>query len=221
VHVHRGAGERLGATALAREVERALAPAGVDHLQVTIEDDAHGERLAPGFAALGWRAQQFVLMAARRPPGRAPRADVEVVELDHDVHARAWAAYLRTEPFGADEATVAELVMAQDRWRAAAPGARALGVLADDEAVAVCIVLGDGATGQIEDVATLPAHRGRGLARAVVLHALAASRAAGDELTFIVADAADWPRRLYARLGFEPLGHYRGFTRLPPGHPGF
>src|SRR5256885_2069979 len=41
--------------------------------------------------------------------------------------------------------------------------------------------------GQVENVATLPDYRGEGLARALVLRARAESRAAGNDLTFLVA----------------------------------
>ena len=31
----------------------------------------------------------------------------------------------------------------------------------------------------------------------------------------IMADADDWPQRLYERLGFETVDAYRSFTRKP------
>ena len=73
--------------------------------------------------------------------------------------------------------------------------------------------------GQVEDVATLREARQRGLARAVVLAAIAASREAGHEHTFIAAVADDWPQLLYARLGFEPVGRLPWFRKKPPGDP--
>ena len=57
---------------------------------------------------------------------------------------------------------------------------------------------------------------GQGLASAVVLAASDASRRAGHELTFIVADADDWPWKLYERLGFDPIGETSDFLRKPP-----
>jgi predicted GNAT family acetyltransferase len=66
----------------------------------------------------------------------------------------------------------------------------------------------DGAVGQIEDVLTLPGFRGRGLAGAVVLRAVAESEAAGSDLTFLVTDAGDWPQRLYGKLGFAEIDRY-------------
>ena len=67
--------------------------------------------------------------------------------------------------------------------------------------------------GQVENVATLPEYRGRGLARSVVLRAVAESHAAGNNLTFLVADTGDWPRQLYEKLGFETFGRYARFFK--------
>jgi ribosomal protein S18 acetylase RimI-like enzyme len=64
----------------------------------------------------------------------------------------------------------------------------------------------DGDIAQVEDVATMPEQRGRGYASAVVLRAVEEARAAGAELIFLVADAEDWPKDLYRRLGFDEIG---------------
>ena len=60
----------------------------------------------------------------------------------------------------------------------------------------------DGVIAQVEDVATLRDFRRRGLARATVTAAVDAALAMGHEAIFIVADDDDWPKDLYARLGF-------------------
>jgi hypothetical protein len=39
--------------------------------------------------------------------------------------------------------------------------------------------------------------------------------AVAHQLIFLVADADDWPRELYARLGFDPVGHCWAFVRPP------
>jgi ribosomal protein S18 acetylase RimI-like enzyme len=64
------------------------------------------------------------------------------------------------------------------------------------------------ADAQVEDVGTLPEHRGRGYATAVVLAAIAAARADGAEFVFLVADLDDWPKELYRKLGFDELGYF-------------
>jgi predicted GNAT family acetyltransferase len=66
---------------------------------------------------------------------------------------------------------------------------------------------------QIEDVLTNPAHTGRGYARAIVADGLRRARAAGCDLVFVVADAQDWPKHLYARLGYATTGRTHVFVR--------
>lgn len=67
----------------------------------------------------------------------------------------------------------------------------------------------------LEDVATLAAHRNRGLARAVVLRAVEEAQMAGADLVFLVADENDWPKGLHRRLRFDPAGLTFGFLRRP------
>ena len=69
---------------------------------------------------------------------------------------------------------------------------------------------------QVENVATLPEYRKRGLARALVLRAAAESQAAGNDLTFLVADADDWPQHMYEKLGFEAVGRCARFLKRLP-----
>ena len=81
-------------------------------------------------------------------------------------------------------------------------------------AAACCLLAGEG-VGQVEDVGTLRPARGRGLAQAIVLAALAESRAAESEVTFLSADADDWPRLMYEKLGFETVGELFILRRRP------
>ena len=85
---------------------------------------------------------------------------------------------------------------------------RAFASFAAGEVAAVAYLYSDSeqALGQVEDVLTVPAHRGHGHARSVVLAALGASREAGHELTFLWADEGDWPKALYDKLGFDVVG---------------
>jgi ribosomal protein S18 acetylase RimI-like enzyme len=78
----------------------------------------------------------------------------------------------------------------------------------------------DGDDSQVEDIATLEEFRGRGAARAVVLGAVDAARAAGTRNVFIVADELDWPKALYSRLGFDHIGRTWQFIKWPEGGDG-
>lgn len=58
--------------------------------------------------------------------------------------------------------------------------------------------------GMVEDLFTLPGHRGSGVARALVGHCVTDARRRGATEVAIGADPADWPKRWYVRLGFVP-----------------
>jgi ribosomal protein S18 acetylase RimI-like enzyme len=83
----------------------------------------------------------------------------------------------------------------------------------DQTIVAYCRLYSHDGVGQIENVTTLSAFRRRGFARALVSLALRESLTA-NELTFLVAEGADWPRHFYARMGFVDVGGYCEFNRL-------
>ena len=58
---------------LAAEADRIMGGAGLRHRKVELSDDAAGERLEPGFRALGWVSECDVIMVAKtgaRPAGR-------------------------------------------------------------------------------------------------------------------------------------------------------
>jgi GNAT superfamily N-acetyltransferase len=58
--------------------------------------------------------------------------------------------------------------------------------------------------GMVEDLFVQPELRRRGIARALIHHAVADARARGADRVLIGADPNDWPKRLYADLGFAP-----------------
>ena len=60
-----------------------------------------------------------------------------------------------------------------------------------------------------------PSTAARGYATAVILRAIEQARAAGADFVFLVADAEDWPKELYRKLGFDDLGHYTKFFAPP------
>jgi predicted GNAT family acetyltransferase len=86
-------------------------------------------------------------------------------------------------------------------------------VEADGEVASWCMLYEEAGIGQIDDVVTAREHRRRGYGRAVVEAATRASLESGNQLTFLVADDEDWPKEMYARLGYEPLGCRYEFTR--------
>ncbi|HYY33642.1 MAG TPA: GNAT family N-acetyltransferase [Gaiellaceae bacterium] len=189
---------------LIAEAERLLGEAGLNHRRLLITDAELGRRLEDPLTAAGWKTDHFVFMVSRRDPSRQANI-AHVVEVESD----ALTALRRTilaEWLPDLEQEAARQIMEAERRYGQAGRARYFAVVVDGVVVSSTNLYSDGRTAQIEDVATLPQHRGRGYASAVVLRALDEARAAGHDFVFLVADARDWPKELYGRLGFDPVG---------------
>jgi ribosomal protein S18 acetylase RimI-like enzyme len=195
---------------LAAEAERVQVAAGIGHRRVNVRGEEQRQRLEPQFVRLGWEPQRFVLMVQRREPDRP--ADHEVREVDEPTLRPLWAEAIRLEPHGQDEPLVQQILEHRRDVGQAIP-TRLFAGEADGRLVAHTELYSEDGIGQVENVFTLPDYRGRGLAGSLVLHAVAESQAAGNDLTFLVADADDWPQRLYERLGFETAGRYARFLK--------
>lgn len=211
-------GGSLGAEEVAALADEVLGGAGMSHRTVGFRDPERGAALAPGFEALGWSAQEIVYMGWEG--GEADLRGVAVEEV-----AQEGVLELRRQLIRGDLSRVGKEMgvkvveqlleydrrlgaVAGDRWFAARSRA--------GELASCCRLLARDGVGQVEDVGTLRRAREQGLGRAVTLAAAAASRGAGDELTFLAAEADDWPQAMYGGLGFEPIGSAWGFRRTPP-----
>jgi ribosomal protein S18 acetylase RimI-like enzyme len=207
--------EGAGATAeeIAAETERLQGEAGVGHRRVVILDEAEGRRLEEAFNALGWQTDAYLFMVPRREPNR-PVDTSEVAEVEREALGAIRESILRewlTEP----SEEVVRQVREADRLMAAAGKARHFAAVVDGIPVSSTDLYSDGRTAQIEDVGTLPDHRGRGHASAVVMRALEEARAMGHEFIFLSADARNWPKELYRRLGFDGVGERYAYLRTP------
>jgi predicted GNAT family acetyltransferase len=193
------------------EVDRLQGQASLEHRRVAIADESAGRALEPGFTRLGWKTDAFLYMLPRHEP--AKDVDTSAVEEVGDgeltpirnVILREWLKE-------ADEETLRQLAESE-RLIAEKGNARHFAVLRDSRPVSGADLYSDGRVAQIEDVVTLPDHRGHGLATAVVMRALDEARATRHELVFLVADARGWPKELYRRLGFEGIGERYSFLR--------
>jgi ribosomal protein S18 acetylase RimI-like enzyme len=99
---------------------------------------------------------------------------------------------------------------------AAANDGRVLAAFAEGEVGAFCALFERDGVGEIDEVTTLDRFRKRGLGNAVVTAALRTSLAHGNTMTFLNADADDWPKRWYERLGFSEVGLRYEVWRVAP-----
>jgi GNAT superfamily N-acetyltransferase len=208
VWVERAAG--VEADALAADADRVLGELGFAHRRVTVDDDAAGARLSPGFVALGWSVERDVIMVQAREAERRPEADVR--ELGFDYARPFLEEVLRRQPHGEDGEVLRQLTEIRAVFEREV-AARFFVAEAEGRPASVCELYTIDGVAQIEDVNTLDEFRGRGLASAVVLAAAKGARDRGCDVVFLVADDADWPKTLYGRLGFEPASWFWSFVR--------
>jgi ribosomal protein S18 acetylase RimI-like enzyme len=202
----------LDAESLAALAEKMQGPLdGIQHRDIVPADPGYADRLVAGFGALeGWDVVRSVYMVLAREPDREAGSAVEV--------ERAAVASVRRAVAEADPnftQTAVEQRFIRDARLDATGNGRWFAAPPDGAPGASCVLYGRGGIGQVETVVTLPDRRGEGLASAVVVAASNASRERQDDLTFIVADADDWPWKLYERLGFDRVGEFCSFLRKP------
>lgn len=179
------------------------------HRLVCVDDDRLGAAWAPAFAAAGYEHETNLVMVFRGavPPGPPPAERLGLEEL-LPVLRRDWRRVLPQAP---DEVIDGLARRVEARLRGASTVAfRGVRASSGEIAARADLYAHDGVV-QIESVFTGEEHRGRGHARSLMTALLA--EAAGAELIFLVADADDWPRHFYARLGFEEAGRTHAFLR--------
>ncbi|MGH2595018.1 MAG: GNAT family N-acetyltransferase [Actinomycetota bacterium] len=203
--------ESASAEELAAEADRVLGQAGLSHREIRVDDDAFGTSIVAALTRLGYRGDRLVVMALRRRPDR-PSVPGWAEEIDVAALRPALEIVLGREPWASSEEIVKTLADFRGEL-ARHGGARFFCARVEDEIASMCELYVHGAIAQVEDVNTLEEFRNRGLARAVVQLAVDEAIAVGAETVFIHALDDDWPKDLYAKLGFDPIGHVWSFVR--------
>ena len=197
------AGEPEELVAEAARLERRL---------IFVPDPELGDALAPWFKQQGWRIDRHVVMAQLREPER--EADLSLVrEVSEPDLRAARKRVLANEPWATPE--VLDQIFAAKALIGERVYTRFFAVELDGEVVSYSDLYLDGAEAQVEDVGTVAEHDRRGVALVPVLGAIAEAREGGAEFVFLVADADDWPKELYGKLGFDVVGHYTKFFAPP------
>jgi len=189
----------LDAGAIDAEATEVGTASGLAHTAVVVADERVGAKLARTLGRLGYETTRFAVMTLRSVP-EAPAVEVELVD---GAEVAASRRELTLESFPGDE-ELADQLAELDRRLATIPS-RWFAVREDGQILARAWLRADGHIAQVEDVATTPTARGRGLARAVVSTAAAVAAEEAHDLTFVIADADETTPALYRKVGFEPL----------------
>lgn len=195
--------------------EHAQSEAGFAHRLVVVHGDCT-PTVTARFVAAGYKHDGLVVMRYRGPPATDHGTAATVVgdagptEL-RDFDRREWRAELPDAP--ADH--IEQLAMRRTVRRLGADHVEFLAVRDGDGTV---VASGDlyvdprSGVAQLEDVKTDRSHRNRGYARAILADGARRARSLGAHILFLVA-ADDWPRHLYARVGYAEVGRGQTFGR--------
>jgi predicted GNAT family N-acyltransferase len=207
--------DQLDLDRMIETVERVHVEAGLDHRRAAFADEAAAGAAAVPLQPQGWQPGRIVVMS-HPGPRAVPPVPPGAREVGRPALRPMKREIMQLDPQTSPEEVTRQLLDAYDVLGEVARE-RSFGYDVDGEVVASCRLYSDGATAQIEDVGTLPARRGRGYANAVVGLALEEAWKAHD-FVFIEAEAADWPKDWYARIGFETIGAVCDLVRHPQPH---
>jgi GNAT superfamily N-acetyltransferase len=208
-HLRVETSEAPDAAALAAAADRQLG--GLGFRAVVVLDPGVAEALASPLHACGYRERHELLMLLGPTLAAPAESPFEIEEVAREVvSASRIAASLKLM----SSEQIGRQLASRDALIAAATDVRSFAVPVGGTIAARCQLYGAGAAMQVENVYTDPVHRLRGLAGALVAHAVREARAAGAEVVFLRTDASGLPQRLYRRLGFVDAGLLPRFHRL-------
>jgi len=175
---------------------------------IVVEDEGTAHELEGGLTGAGWKVHREVHMALIAPPewvveSGPPEGVVDLTPDQMLVLMRRWLE----EDYPGISAARMEQLDEYNRREGALWNERRFGVLGHNGTPAALTKLrARTQTAWVEDVYTVPEERRHGHARKLVAHAVGLALSGGYDLTFITADDKDWPKHLYARAGFRPVG---------------
>lgn len=199
-----------------RRMDDTFGPLHIRHRMVFVEDEGLADRLRPEFATRGFGEQPSHVMALRRPPSLAANPDIllrpardQSTRDDYDT-----VEGLIDEESGFDHEVSYQLLGIH--WRRLVElGSEAYVAYAGGAPVG-CATLADvGGVAVVEEVATHPAFRGRGVAATVMLHLLERAKSRALSPVVLETPLKDTTVELYGKLGFDRVGRLDEF--LLPG----
>ncbi len=199
------------ANELSTLADRIFGAAGMAHRKVITDSAEIGERLTPQFESMGWKVERAIAMVHSGSVEEEPLPLVAEVESEEMIPF--WEQENRASH--PDNEELVRQLTQQNLLVKQKIDCQYFARRFEGRVVSGCQLYSRGGTAQIEAVGTLGAYRNQGLASSVIRRAIWEAGASGHDLVWIMADEDDWPKALYAKLGFSPVGRFFGFTRKP------
>jgi predicted GNAT family acetyltransferase len=198
-----------GANELAALADRIFGAARMAHRKIISDSAEIGERLTPQFEGLAWKAERAIAMV------HSGSVEQERLPLVAEVTSEEMVPFWKEEnrEFHPESEELVSQLTQQNLLVERGIDTQYFARRLDGRVVSGCQLYSRGGTAQIEAVGTLREYRNQGLASSVVRRAAWEAFASGHDLVWLMANENDWPKALYAKLGFSPVGRFYGFTR--------
>jgi len=186
----------------------------VRHQALLFEDAAEAYAVQEGLASQGFRPMAEVAMAKVGLPACIVNPEVEI----RPAEAGATADDFRLLKIATEAAVGYGPEVVDQLWgfwheRAEQVGMRPFVAYLNGTPAGTISVWSRGPFAWIDDVATHPDFRLRGVARTMVFEACRRAASARCEWVLLTADLFDTPKEMYKTLGFAPIGEVRAFVR--------
>lgn len=205
-----------GLAEVLRRMDDTFRPLHIRHRMVFVEDEGLADGLIQEFATRGFTAQPSHVMAALRPPSLAANPEI-LLRLARDQSTRDdydTIGGLIDEESGYDH-EVSHQLLALHWRRLNELASEAYVAYARGEAVGCATMTDVGGVAVVEDIATHPGFRGRGVAATVMLRLLERARSRGLSPVVLETPLKDTTVEMYEKLGFDRVGRLDEF--LLPG----
>lgn len=211
---------REGIEPILEDLDAAFEGTAVAHRNVVFEDAQVAFETQETLAALGFRPLSDLVMARLGLPACIANPDLAVREVGVDAPEDAFRRMRMRlfEGIGYPSEESRQLY-AIARERGAALGQKEFVGYFKGEPAGTIALWPRGPFGLIEDVATMPEFRNRGVARTMLFETAKRALSEGCEYTLLFADPFDSPQAMYNTLGYVPVGEIRSFLKgeRPPG----
>jgi len=214
--------ERLPADGIGEvleDLDRAFSGSAVRHRYLVFDDARAAFDQQEALARFDFQPDAVVAMARLGIPACIPNPDLELRRVGEGAteseYRDVWLPIREEMGWTPEEA---RQVYDLDRERAEVVGRTSYVAFLEGEPAGIFALWARSGSALIEDVATLPRFRNKGVGRTMIFEACKLAVNEGCEWTLLMTPLLGSPKIMYQTLGFQPVGEVRSFLR-PPAEP--
>ncbi|HEY5538276.1 MAG TPA: GNAT family N-acetyltransferase [Thermoplasmata archaeon] len=202
-----------GPTKILADLDEAFRGTAVSHRTLLFEDAERAFEVQDELVPLGFRPTADLALAKVGLPDCIVNPDLELRPAEGRASDDFRTIMMVTEAGFGYSPSVIEQMYGLWRDRSLHIGIRPYVAYLNGTPAGTISVWPRGVFAWIDDVATHPNFRMRGVARTMIFEACKRAIEARCEWVILTSDLFDTPQEMYQSLGFEPIGEVRGFLR--------